>query len=54
LRDARHRLRTATAARSIGGEEDAEKAANVTDKLFDKVEEQVENVQGVFGKIANA
>ena len=38
----------------FAGKKMQKKVGDVTDKVFDKVEESVENVQGVFRKIANA
>ena len=38
----------------FNGKKMQKKVGDVTDKVFDKVEEGVENVQGVFRKIANA
>jgi gas vesicle protein len=38
----------------FAGKKMQKKVGDVTDKVIDKVEEGVENVQGVFRKIANA
>jgi hypothetical protein len=49
--------RTQPGARSMlkgAGKKMQKKVANVTDNVIDKVEKQVENVQGVFRKIGNA
>jgi gas vesicle protein len=38
----------------FNGKKMQKRVGDVTDKVIDKVEEGVENVQGVFRKIANA